>query len=104
MKIAKVVEEMDGACKNRSNHSINIAALYFQLLSQPALEVLMRTDKKQIKAHLYNNLSIQYSYVHRQFPEMPGECSSRWILTPRSSHIHYHSNKDTSLSFGTSCL
>lgn len=61
MKIAKVVEEMDGACKNRSNHSINIAALYFQLLSQPAQEVLMRTDKNKQKhafiiSYLYSTL------------------------------------------------
>lgn len=49
MKIAKVVEEMDGARENRSNHSINIA-WYFQLLTQPALEALVRTDKKTNKS------------------------------------------------------
>lgn len=61
MKIAKVVEEMDGMLENRSDHSINTAP-YFQLLSQAALEALVR--KKLIKADLYHKLSILYLYVH----------------------------------------
>lgn len=65
MKIAKVVEEMDGVLENRSDHSINTAP-YFQLLSQPALEALVR--KKLIKAHLDHKLSIQYLYAH-MFPD-----------------------------------
>lgn len=63
MKIAKVVEEMDGALQNRSNHSIN-RALYFQLVSQPALEAFRGDCWKQIKARLYNKLSIQYLKVY----------------------------------------
>lgn len=46
MKIAKVVEEMDGALQNRSNHSIN-RALYFQLVSQPALEAFGGTAENK---------------------------------------------------------
>lgn len=65
MKIAKVVEEMDGVLENRSDRSINTAP-YFQLISQPALEALVR--KKLIKADLYHKLSIHYLYVY-MFPD-----------------------------------